>query len=239
MIFSWFCFCRVSLQVAGAVLAFVGVNAIRSYNNFHDFLENRYVLIPAVIIICVALVMFFLGLLGCCSTLRESTVGLNLFLIVILVLFAAEVTALAFCFIYQGKINGELQSTMSDVFMKYDGQNPDSGAVDILQEALQCCGVYNQTSWVSTPWFSGHNQTVPLSCCRNQTDHQCTGRLEQPELIYTEGCLGKLNLLLQNVLSYTMLVILGFAIVKFFGMLSVCVITCKGTKRSGYHPIYA
>ncbi|CAL8344864.1 unnamed protein product [Lota lota] len=222
---------------AGAALSYVGAYIIRSYTNFHSFLEDKYVMIPAVIIICVGVAMFLLGLLGCCATITESKVGLSLFLVVIMVLFAAEVAALTFCFIYQGKITGDLQRSMNDVFMKYDGQSAESDAVDYLQSQLQCCGVFNQSSWVSTPWYTSHNNTVPFSCCKNQTE--CTGRLDQPELIYTKGCQDQLDMLLQNVMSYSMLVILGFAIIKVFGMLSVCVITCKcDNRRNGYHPIY-
>ncbi|KAJ3603446.1 hypothetical protein NHX12_028192 [Muraenolepis orangiensis] len=233
-------FISLVFWAAGVALAYVGAYIIRSYSTFHNFLEDKYVMIPAIIIICIAVVMFFLGLLGCCATIKESTVGLSLFLVVILVLFAAEVTALTFCFIYQGRINGDLQRSMSSVFMGYDGQSTESKTVDILQEEFQCCGVFNQTSWVSTPWFDGHNNTVPRSCCKNQTDTQCTGRLDQPELLNTQGCQVQLNVLLQDVLSYAMLVVLGFAIVKFFGMLSVCVITCKGeNRRNGYHSIHA
>ncbi|CAL8251171.1 unnamed protein product [Boreogadus saida] len=222
---------------AGAVLAYVGAYIIRSYTNFEAFLEDKYVMIPAVIIICVGVAMFLLGLLGCCATISESKVGLGLFLVVILALFAGEVAAMTFCFIYQGKITEDLQGSMTDVFMKYDGQSTESVAVDHLQSQLQCCGVVNLSSWVSTPWYSSHNNTVPVSCCKNQTE--CTGQLDQPQFLFTKGCQDQVDVLLQNVLSYAMLVILGFAIIKVFGMLSVCVITCRcNDRRNGYHPIY-
>ncbi|RLV82864.1 hypothetical protein DV515_00016564, partial [Chloebia gouldiae] len=52
------------------------------------------------------------------------------------------------------------------------------------------------------------------------------------------GCAQELEIVLQSVFSYAMLVILGFAIVKFFGMLSVCVLTCK-KEESGYQPLYS
>ncbi|GLD74081.1 tetraspanin-3-like protein [Lates japonicus] len=87
--------------------------------------------------------------------------------------------------------------------------------VDYLQSQLQCCGV-------------------------KKLHQLCTGRLDQPNLLNVEGCEAKLENLLHDVLVYAMLVILGFAIIKFFGMLSVCVITCKnGSRRSGYQPLYA
>ncbi|KAL0979789.1 hypothetical protein UPYG_G00189700 [Umbra pygmaea] len=223
---------------AGASLTYVGSYIIQSYNNFDKFLEDKYTLIPAAIIITVGVVMFVIGVVGCCATLRESTVGLSCFLMIILAMFAAEVTALVFGFIYQSRIKGDLERSMSDVFQKYDGNNPESRAVDYLQSQLQCCGVQNYTNWTTTTWFSQSNNTVPISCCK-KNNTLCTGRLDQLDLINTQGCEGKLEQLLQDVMSYAMLVILGFAIIKFFGMLSVCVITCKKSSRPGYQPLYA
>jgi len=232
-------FLSLVFWAAGAALAYVGAYVIRSYDNFDSFIQDRYTLIPAAIIIGVSVVMFIFGLVGCCATVRESKVGLSFFFLIIMVIFAAEVAALVLSFIYQGKINGDLERSMNDAFSKYDGQDAETKAVDYLQNQLQCCGVKNYTSWSNTTWSRSHNNTVPMSCCKNGTT-QCTGRMDQPDLLNVEGCEAKLERLLQDVLGYAMLVILGFAIIKFFGMLSVCVITCKaGSRRSGYQPLYA
>ncbi|XP_051277445.1 tetraspanin 36 [Dicentrarchus labrax] len=233
-------FLSLVFWAAGAALAYVGAYMLRSYDSFDHFIQDKYTLIPAAIIIGVSVVMFIFGLVGCCATLRESKVGLSFFFLIIMLIFAAEVAALVFSFIYRGKISGDLERSMNDVFMKYDGQNAETRAVDYLQTEMQCCGVRNYTSWSNTTWFTSHNNTVPLSCCKNHTSTQCTGRLDQPDLLNVEGCEAKLNTFLQGVLGYAMLVILGFAVIKFFGMLSVCVITCKtGGRRSGYQPLYA
>ncbi|KAJ8006194.1 hypothetical protein DPEC_G00125700 [Dallia pectoralis] len=223
---------------AGAALVYVGSYIIQSYNNFGTFLEDKYTLIPAAIVIAVGVVMFIIGMVGCCATLRESTVGLSCFLMIILAIFAAEIAALVFGFIYQGRIRGDLERSMSNVFQKYGGENAETRAVDYLQSQLQCCGLQTYMNWTSTPWFSKSNNSVPISCCKGNNT-QCTGRLDQPDLLNTQGCEIKLEQLLQDVMSYAMLVILGFAIVKFFGMLSVCVITCKSPRRPGYQPLYA
>ncbi|XP_040898854.1 tetraspanin 36 [Toxotes jaculatrix] len=231
-------FLSLIFWAAGAGLAYVGAYVIKSYDNFDGFIQDKYALVPAIIIIGISVVMFVFGLVGCCSTIRESKFGLSFFFLIIMVIFAAEVAALVFSFIYQGKISGDLERSMNDTFAKYDGQSTETKGVDYLQTQLQCCGIKNYTSWSSTTWFSSHNNTVPLSCCKNST--QCTGRLDQPDQLNVEGCEAKLLSFLQSVWGYAMLVILGFAIIKFFGMLSVCVITCKsGSRRSGYQPLYA
>ncbi|XP_056093475.1 tetraspanin 36 [Rhinichthys klamathensis goyatoka] len=222
---------------AGVALAYVGSYVIKSYNSFEDFVSDKYSIIPAAIIIGVAVVMFVIGTVGCCATLRESKVGLGFFLIIIMIIFAAEVTAFVFGFIYRGRIKGDLEKSMKDVFQKYDGLNTETHAVDYLQSQLECCGVNNFTDWTATPWFGQHNNSVPHSCCKaNNT--QCAGQLTQLDLLNTQGCEAKLEQVLQDVLSYAMLVILGFAIIKFFGMLSICVITCR-SKKNDYQPLYA
>lgn len=230
-------FLSLIFWAAGAALAYVGAYVIKTYHSYDSFISDQYSIIPPIIIIAISVVMFIFGILGCCATIRESKFGLGCFFLIIMVIFAAEVAALVCAFIFQGRITQDLERSMTASFGKYDGQDPDSKAVDELQILFQCCGVSNYSSWTNTTWFSTHNNTVPISCCKNTTSG-CTGRLDQPELINTVGCEVKLGDLLHNTLKYAMLVILGFAIIKFFGMLSVCVIACK-SDRNGYESLYA
>uniref|UniRef100_A0A3Q4A972 Tetraspanin n=1 Tax=Mola mola TaxID=94237 RepID=A0A3Q4A972_MOLML len=224
-------FLSLVFWAAGAALAYVGAYVIRSYDNFDNFIQDRYTLIPAAIIIGISVVMFIFGLVGCCATIRESKVGLGFFFVIIMLIFVAEVAALVFGFIYQGKIKGDLERSMNEVFSKYDGQDTETKAVDYLQNQLQCCGVWNHTSWANTTWSTSHNGTAPLSCCKNTSSAVCTGRLDQPELLKTEVNHADRSMLVSEYLPL---------LLQLFGMLSVCVITCKnGTRRSGYQPLYA
>lgn len=58
-------------------MAYVGAYVIKSYDNFNSFIQDKYTMVPATIIICVSVVMFIFGLVGCCATIRESKVGLT------------------------------------------------------------------------------------------------------------------------------------------------------------------
>lgn len=71
-----------AFQAAAAGLSYVGGYVINTYKNYDSFLQDKYTMLPAVIIICVAVVMFIIGLIGCCATIRESRVGLGLVSIV-------------------------------------------------------------------------------------------------------------------------------------------------------------
>ncbi|XP_071586793.1 tetraspanin-36-like [Heliangelus exortis] len=228
----------LAFWAAAAGLTYVGAYVINTYRSYDSFLQDKYALLPAAIIISVAIVMFIIGLIGWCSTFRESRLGLGLFLAIILVIFIAEISAFVLGFVYREKVKTDVQSTMHSVFEKYDGKSPESAVMDYLQGQLHCCGVKNYSDWTTTGWFnSTGNNSVPLSCCRQEVVN-CTGRLDQPEELNTRGCAEELELGLQSVTSYAMLVILGFAIVKFFGMLSVCVLTCK-REESEYQPLYS
>lgn len=231
-------FISLIFWAAGAALAYVGHYVIKSFGSFENLIQNKSNLIPAAIIIGISVVMFVVGIVGCCSTLGESKCGLSCFFLIIMLIFAAEVTALVFSFIYRGKINGTLERPIRESLSKYNGQeNSDTEAVDSMQTLLKCCGVKNYTDWTNTTYFST-NKTLPLSCCKNSSSPQCNGKLAQPEQFNTEGCEPKLEKFIQDVLTYAMLVVVAFAIIKFFGMVSVCAITCK-SRRSGYEPLYA
>lgn len=226
-------FLSLIFWVTAGALSYVGTYVILSYKNFDHFIEDRYAMVPALVIIGVAILMFIIGLLGCCATVRESRLGLGCFLVIILFIFVAEVAAFVLGIIYRGKIGPELEKGMNGVFQKYDGHNAESRAVDYLQKELQCCGIVKLTDWETTTWFISGNHTVPLSCCKLNLSN-CTGNVTHLEDLNTQGCKEKLDAFLQKVLSYAVLVILGFALVKLFGMLSVCVITCRKRDHDQY-----
>ncbi|XP_053159917.1 tetraspanin-36-like [Hemicordylus capensis] len=222
---------------AAAGLAYVGGYVLDTYRIYDPFFQDKYALLPAVVIICVAVVMFIIGLIGCCATIRESKVGLGVFLFIILMIFIAEVAAFVLGFIYRGKVKTDLHEPMQEAFRQYDGKTEGSRLIDYLQKELQCCGIHNYTDWVNSSWYnSTGNHSIPVSCCKQAFKTNCTGQLSEPQFLSTKGCEDKLVTVLQSVLSYAMLVILGFAIVKFFGMLSVCVLTCK-RENNDYQPL--
>uniref|UniRef100_A0A3Q1ILP4 Tetraspanin n=1 Tax=Anabas testudineus TaxID=64144 RepID=A0A3Q1ILP4_ANATE len=216
-----------SLQAVGAALAYTGAHLIEIYSNLGINPHDKVILSPAIIIIAFSVVMFLFGLLGCCATIWESRFCLS---IVINYLMGYDV----FLFF---QINSEMGKTLNATFSKYDGN--DKEIVDNLQSELKCCGVFNYTSWLNTNWSASHPNSVPKSCCKNMNG-TCNGTLTDLKLLHLNGCETKLQGIMHHVFYYAMGVILGFAILKFLGMLSVCVIACSnGSRRSGYEPLYA
>lgn len=68
--------CLVS-QAAAGVLCYVGAYVFITFDDYDHFFQDVYTLIPAVIIIIVGALLFIIGLIGCCATVRESHCGLT------------------------------------------------------------------------------------------------------------------------------------------------------------------
>lgn len=64
------------LQAAAGILCYIGAYVFITYDDYDHFFEDIYTLIPAVVIIAVGTLLFIIGLIGCCATIRESSCGL-------------------------------------------------------------------------------------------------------------------------------------------------------------------
>ncbi|XP_020827973.1 tetraspanin-36-like [Phascolarctos cinereus] len=221
---------------AGATLGFVGGRFISSFEDFDAFFRDEQILLPAIIIIIVAGVMLFLGVTGCFVTIKESQIGLRLFLAILLLMFITEAAAFVLGFIYREKVVAEVQENMDELFQTYGKEKPETEMVDFWQSQFRCCGVKNYTDWVNRDWFNRTgNNSVPQSCCKQEFKN-CSGLLSEPQELNTVGCAGLMELRIKELINYIMIVILRFAVVKFFGMLSILVITCR-QEENAYQPL--
>uniref|UniRef100_A0A5F8GA42 Tetraspanin n=1 Tax=Monodelphis domestica TaxID=13616 RepID=A0A5F8GA42_MONDO len=205
--------------VAGTTLGFVGGRFITSYEDFDAFFRDQQILLPAIIIMVVAVVMLFLGVTGCFVTVKESQVGLRFFLCILLLMFITEATAFALGFVYREKVVAEVQETMNELFQEYGKQNPETEMVDFWQSQFECCGIKNYTDWINMEWFNRTgNNSVPWSCCKQEFKN-CSGLLSEPQELNTMGCAGIMELRVKELINYIMIVILGFAVVKVFTLI--------------------
>ncbi|MFV1090001.1 tetraspanin family protein, partial [Klebsiella pneumoniae] len=76
---------------AAGILCYVGAYVFITYDDYDHFFEDVYTLFPAVVIIAVGALLFIIGLIGCCATIRESRCGLATFVFILLLVFVTEV----------------------------------------------------------------------------------------------------------------------------------------------------
>uniref|UniRef100_A0A8C8WDS0 Tetraspanin-3 n=4 Tax=Carnivora TaxID=33554 RepID=A0A8C8WDS0_PANLE len=225
-----------SLQGAAGILCYVGAYVFITYDDYDHFFEDVYTLIPAVVIIAVGALLFIIGLIGCCATIRESRCGLATFVIILLLVFVTEVVVVVLGYVYRAKVENEVDRSIQKVYKTYNGTNPDaaSRAIDYVQRQLHCCGIHNYSDWENTDWFKEtKNQSVPLSCCR-ETASSCNGSLAHPSDLYAEGCEALVVKKLQEIMMHVIWAALAFAAIQLLGMLCACIVLCRRSRDPAY-----
>lgn len=221
---------------AAGILCYVGAYVFITYDDYDHFFEDVYTLFPAVVIMAVGALLFIIGLIGCCATIRESRCGLATFVFILLLVFVTEVVVVVLGYVYRAKVENEVDRSIQKVYKTYNGTNSDaaSRAIDYVQRQLHCCGIHNYSDWENTDWFKEtKNQSVPLSCCR-ETARSCNGSLANPSDLYAEGCEALVVKKLQEILMHVIWAALAFAAIQLLGMLCACIVLCRRSRDPAY-----
>ncbi|XP_067445868.1 tetraspanin-3 [Thunnus thynnus] len=229
-------FLNLIFWAAAGILCYVGAYVFITYDDYDHFFEDMYTLVPAVIIIAVGALLFIIGLIGCCATVRESYCGLTTFVVILLLVFLTEVAVVVLGYIYRAKVEDEVNNSIKKVYDEYNGTNSNapSRAIDYVQRQLQCCGIHNYSDWKNTHWFEeSKNNSVPVSCCKSNIG-SCTGSLTRPEDLYQEGCEALVVKKLKEIMMYVIWTALTFAAIQMLGMLCACVVLCRRSRDPAY-----
>ncbi|KAG5273177.1 hypothetical protein AALO_G00148520 [Alosa alosa] len=229
-------FLNLIFWAAAGILCYVGAYVFITYDDYDHFFEDVYTLIPAVVIIAVGALLFIIGLIGCCATIRESRCGLATFVIILLLVFVTEVVVVVLGYIYRAKVEDEVNKSIRTVYNEYNGTNTDapSRAIDYVQRQLHCCGIHDYSDWKYTRWFNeSRNNSVPLSCCKPNVNN-CTGSMLRPGDLYAEGCEALVVKKLKEIMMYVIWAALTFAAIQMLGMLCACVVLCRRRRDPAY-----
>ncbi|XP_061772966.1 tetraspanin-3-like isoform X2 [Nerophis ophidion] len=205
-------FLNLIFWAAAGILCYVGAYVFITFDDYDHFFEDVYTLIPAVVIIAAGALLFIIGLIGCCATVRESHCGLT-------------------------AVEDDVNDTIQEVYNEYNGTNSNaqSRAIEYLQRQLECCGIHNYSDWQNTPWFKvSKNNRVPVSCCKANIGGVCTGSLAHPEDLYQEGCEVLVVKKLKEIMMYVICTAFTFSAIQILGMLSACVVLCRSRTDPAY-----
>ncbi|KAF7660255.1 hypothetical protein LDENG_00285180 [Lucifuga dentata] len=168
-----------------------------------------------------AIVLF--GLFGCFATCRGRPWMLKLYAVLLAVVFLVELIAGISGFVFRHEIKGTFLTTYSDAVLKYNGRDDRSLAVDSVQRRLQCCGVYNYTSWFSSVYFPVSG--IPPSCCVSFSD--CSGAdlrnaTLAPRKVHKQGCYELVTSFIETNMGIIAGVTFGIAFSQLIGMFFAC-----------------
>uniref|UniRef100_A0A8C5MD49 Tetraspanin n=1 Tax=Leptobrachium leishanense TaxID=445787 RepID=A0A8C5MD49_9ANUR len=180
--------------VAGLAMVTVGIWAKISLQEYLVLSTNDYPNTPLILLVSGAAVLLW-GFLGCLSAAGEKRCLLRIYgvfqLAVLIAGLAAGLSGLFYRF----------ESGLQDAVVSYSEDDEKADALDVIQQALHCCGVHSYKDWLESPWsieqqeqrfHPGYsNGSVPFSCCQVRRGCHNSPVLQGAPGIHRDGCFKK------------------------------------------------
>ncbi|XP_077474190.1 tetraspanin 35 [Stigmatopora argus] len=211
---------------SGSILSFLGKieNAPK---------ELAQVLNVGYLLIAVGALLVIIGFLGCCGAIKESKCMLLLFFIIILVVFIAEVAGAVVILVYR-PLAKDLFKKFGDAAVgsikKDYGKNSDiTGLWNTTMTSLKCCGIYNSSNFIDSPYYVANNNQYPSPCCPDKRPCNQTVIDNFREI---PGCFNKITQLIDDNTVAIIAVALGIAALEICAMIVSMFLYCKIDSKS-------
>jgi len=180
-----------------------------------------YNLAPYIMIGCGAFIIL-VGILGCWAALREHSWALILYMIILLILFIAELAAGIGGYVLRNKLKKGLEDGMRKAMKNYgnDTEGSTKKAVDDIQsKVFHCCGADSYLDWTNGSLPNWKANTVPKSCCRNEKSCHFSAVKGHEKDIYTQGCVGAMKTFFKDKFAIIGGTALGIAFFQLLGII--------------------
>lgn len=191
------------------------------FGDFEYFIDSHF-FSPAHLLVAIGFIMMFVSIFGCIGALKESTAMINIYGVLLAMVFILEVAAAISAFALRGQVEEMVRRTINESMANYNDNPNVAQSVDFMQQVLECCGVDSYKDWEAfLPNATGIE--VPQSCCAASTaDEPCVTTFEY-------GCYSKLQWVVSQSAA---LIATGATTVAFVQILgSICAFMLARTIR--------
>lgn len=209
------------------------------YNYLNKVADTNSLSYTSIAVVILGVVLFFLGLLGCCGSCKKSRCLLYFFALLLTVLLLAQVAVVIFSFVEESKVEDQVKKGLEKTAEQFLTDKNTMKAWDEAQSNIECCGAWDGY----TDWNTILDATlVPKSCCStdaceadavdcksvddnaddNKTGAQCV--VYSPATTYKKGCGKKVVDLVKDNLVLVGAGLLVFVFLQVLGILSAIVI---------------
>ncbi|XP_022603669.1 tetraspanin-1-like [Seriola dumerili] len=191
--------------------------------------ELSQVLNVGYLLIAIGALLVIIGFLGCCGAVKESKCMLLLFFIIVLLVFIAEVAGAVVILVFRPLADELIQklgkAAVQNIKSDY-GSNPDvTGLWNTTMSSLKCCGFYNASDFIDSPYYVSHEEQYPPQCCPGGNS-SCTQAMADSVTSIT-GCFPKIKKLIDDNTVVIVAVALGIAALEVCAMVVSMILFCR------------
>ncbi|XP_005918992.1 CD63 antigen [Haplochromis burtoni] len=215
--------------LCGLALIVVGIMVQVSLNKTLKITDPTASAAP-IILIGVGVVIFFISFFGCCGAFKENHCMVTTFAVLLSLIVIVEIAAAIVGYVFRNKLSTIVHDSVTEMISKYENGTPEfKEAVDNLQHNLKCCGVNGSSDWKN---FTSKGNSVPDSCCKNDTKGCGIGTMTDSDKVYQQGCSAAMETFLKNNILWVIVAAVVIAILQLLGIVFACCLI-KGI-RDGY-----
>ncbi|XP_034262992.1 tetraspanin-33 [Pantherophis guttatus] len=192
---------------------------------------------PAVLLVVIGVLMFFITFCGCVGSMRENIPLLLTFSFCLALLFLLQLAAGVLGFVFSDKAREKMSDMVNNAIVHYRDDLDLQNLIDFGQKEFGCCGGVSYRDWSQNMYFNCTPQnpsrefcSVPYSCCRQPKGqlviNTMCGKGVQTlsysiagEVIHTNGCIERLVDWMHSNLLLIGAVALGLTLPQLIGIL--------------------
>ncbi|KAK2894540.1 hypothetical protein Q8A67_011769 [Cirrhinus molitorella] len=232
-------------------LLIVAIGVYANVQKATDAVRDTFLIDPAVILIVVGVVMFFITFCGCIGALRENIRLLKIFSFSLTLVFLTQMVIAILGFFYSDQTRDTLGKFVKKAIVHYRDDLDLQNLMDYIQNEFKCCGWNNYTDWSWNLYFnctpsnpSTERCAVPFSCCTPLPGEtvintmcgfgvQTQNHMDATKSIYPEGCADRAVIWIESHLLLVGALTLGLALPQIAGIVLSQILISEIQKEIG------
>jgi hypothetical protein len=219
------------IWILGIVVLGVGIWSHAEAGSWKSLVDLDSIGQAANLLIAAGIIVAILGFLGCWGAVKKVRVLLVLYAVVVLLIFILEIAAGIYAYKKKDKVEAKIASAVKKGIEVNYGKGDKASvlvtkAVDLFQKKIKCCGVKGPGDYQHSYWKehnSTNHQSVPLSCCRKETNGCNVNVGVNSTNIWNNGCVDQSKKWAQGNMMYLVNVGVVIAVVELAGIVcAVC-----------------
>ncbi|CAF4254948.1 unnamed protein product, partial [Adineta steineri] len=179
------------------------------------------------VLIGVGALVFIVGLLGCCGSVRESRLLLGLYVFFIILVMGGELVVAMYTVLLGDEWDTKLPSTLKRRLQTYNYSTPHQFEFDLdtVHKQFVCCGIEGPSDFYTNNDYKLYGNHLPSSCCNRLLLNGVCIEADS----YRLGCFQIINEYVQFYSKLIVAIGIGIAVFELIALLmAVCV--CRNTK---------